>query len=304
MIIGLTGGMGLIGKTLRQKLETPVVLLVRNDSGILLKSNETVLNGNFSDKIVIEKFVSCLDVLIHAATGVGPRSEFEDRFIQDDLVGTINLAKIFFKKNPAGHFIYLSTAGGLYDLNDHSIKTEESELNPTGLYGAIKLIVESSLEGLGFVTILRPAPIYGDSFKKNKTTGLIDKLLNSTLDESIEGKVIIFDRLESARDYLHVDDMVRAILKVMDRNLESSFEIYNVGSGVETSIDDVIKLVNEISEKKVRVEIQEVSKEPTSLIVNSSKILNDTDWETTLSLHDGVGKMYREMLANKFEYEI
>jgi nucleoside-diphosphate-sugar epimerase len=296
MIVGLTGGMGLIGKALRQKLEMPVVLLVRGEAGNLLKKNETVVVGNFSDKNVSEKFVSGLNILIHAATGVGPRSEFEDRFVQDDLVGTINLAKTFFAKNPDGHFIYLSTAGGLYDLDDHSIKIEESELNPTSLYGAIKLIIENSLEGLGIVTILRPAPIYGDSFKKNKTTGLIDKLLYSTIDESVEGKVVIFDRLESARDYLHVDDMVQAVLKVMDRNLESSFEIYNVGSGVETSIEDVIKLVNEISEKKVRVEIQMVSKEPTSLIVDSRKLFTATGWETVILLKDGIRKMYNEII--------
>lgn len=74
---------------------------------VSLSSNEECIIGNFSDPSAIEEFVSKINVLIHAATGVGPRSEFEEQFIKDDLIGTLNLAKAFFKKNPKGHFFIL-----------------------------------------------------------------------------------------------------------------------------------------------------------------------------------------------------
>jgi UDP-glucose 4-epimerase len=301
-IIGITGGLGLIGKALRLKLSTPVVLLARNVVDDILGSNEKYVIGNFSDPEVANKFVLDLDILIHAASSVGPRSEFSNEIIRDDLVGTIHLAQAFFKKNPKGHFIYLSTAGGLYDLEDVGEKIEESELVPKSLYGAIKLIVEDALVEIcgmqGMVTILRPSAVYGDPFKKNQTVGLIDKLLKSTLVETTNSAVTIFDKMDSARDYLHIDDLAKAIKALINRESESQFEIYNVGTGKEASIGGVIKTINSLSEGKVRVEILPTSNKRTSLIVNSNKIFNDVGWKSEISLRDGILKMYQD-LKNK-----
>jgi UDP-glucose 4-epimerase len=300
--IGITGGLGLVGKALRAKLSTSVVLITRRVPEALLKPNEECIVGNFSDSSSMEEFVSKINVLIHAATGVGPRSEFEEQFIKDDLIGTLNLAKAFFKQNPQGHFIYLSTSGGLYNLEDPSVKTEESEVNPKSLYGAIKLIIEDSLEKIsnpqGFVTILRPAAVYGDSFKKNQEIGLIDKLLKSTLRESVNTAVPIFDKMESARDYLYVDDLVNAIKILINRKPISRLEIYNVGTGEETSIGEVVEIINSLGEEKVRVNILPTPNQRTSLIVNSNKIFRDVGWKSETSLRDGIFKMYQN-LKNK-----
>lgn len=303
--IGITGGLGLIGKALRKKMSRSVVFISRQQPDSPLKANEKCLVGSFTDPEIREKFIQNIDVLIHTATAVGPRSEFDPLFIENDLVGTIDLAKAFFNKNPNGHFIFLSTAGGLYNLNDSGIKTEESELFPDNLYGAIKLIIENFLESQikekGVVTILRPVPIYGDSFKKNQTTGLIDKLLKSTLPSSENLPVSIFDRLESARDYLHVDDLINAIDMIVDRQTESRFDVYNLGTGKETSIQDVLNLVDEISDEKARVEIIPVSKEPSSLAVNCDKIFHDIGWKSKISLHEGISKMYQDLKKNNQE---
>lgn len=298
--IGITGGLGLVGKALRHSLSENAVFVSRQESTDL-KPTEKKIVGSFADETVMEELTSELDVLIHLATSVGPRSDYDISFIENDLVGTIALYKVFFKKNPTGHFIYISTAGGLYDLHDPTPKTEESELCPTGMYGAIKLAVEDYLElnpsEKGMVTILRPSAIYGDSFKKNQTTGLIDKLLKSTLKESINEHVPIFDQLNSARDYLHVNDLVRAIKLVMNRK-GSLFEVYNVGSGVEFSIKEVMTIVNNMSDEKTRTDIHKVTTGVTSLIVNSSKLFEAVGWKAEISLHEGIKKMYLK-LKNK-----
>lgn len=291
-IIGITGGTGLVGKALRAKLSSPVVLVMRHPS-VDIRNNESVVLGSFSNPKVIEELVSTVDVIIHAATSVGPRSGFEDQFIEDDLVGTIKLAQSFFKKNPNGHFIYLSTAGGLYNLEDPSLKIEISAVEPKSLYGAIKLIVEGALENLdGKVTILRPSAIYGDSYKKNQTVGLIDKLLKSTISDEI---VPIFDKVQSARDYLHVDDLVEAILCLVDRKKGERFEVYNIGTGEEVSIEEIIKIINLVSSEKVKVEIVATPNERTSLIVNSNKVLCDVGWKSKILLKDGIIKMYKSL---------
>jgi nucleoside-diphosphate-sugar epimerase len=297
--IGLTGGTGLIGKALRMKLSASVSLVVRDESQVNLRSNEDCIVGSFSDQHVVNKFVAELDVLIHAASGIGPRSEFNTQLVLDDLVGTLDLAKSFFSKTPQGHFIFLSTAGGLYDLEDAGIKTEESVVLAKSLYGAIKLLIEDSLEQIrpagGMVTVLRPSAVYGDSFKKNQDVGLIDKLLKSTLKESVNLPVPIFDKMESARDYLHVDDLVRALLAVVNRKAGAGYEIYNVGTGTESSIGEVIRVINLLGEEKVRVNFLATMNNRTSLIVNADKLFQHTGWRAEIGFYDGVWKMYSEL---------
>ncbi len=294
--IGITGGLGLIGKSLRSHLtQFPLVFMSRQAPVDNLLLNEKCLVGSFTDSLIAEQFTKNLDVLIHAATAVGPRSEFENQFIENDLVGTINLAKIFFKNNPKGHFVFLSTAGGLYDLENKEIKTELSPVDTKSIYGAIKLLIEDSLEKLsgaeGRVTILRPAPVYGDSHKKNKTIGLIDKLLNSISGESVQ----IFDKLESARDYLHVSDLSNAIKTLLLADLNYRYEIFNIGTGSETSIFEVINIIKKISDEDIHYEILEVDKKASSLIVSSDKLFKLIGWKAEIRLEDGVLEMSREL---------
>lgn len=297
--IGITGGQGLIGKALRNNITTPVVFISRQLPDTPIKDNEFCLVGSFTDPEIKKEFIRQADVLIHAATLVGPRSDYEDSYIENDLVGTIELARDFFKFHPNGHLIFLSTAGGLYNLNDPSVKTEESEIFPDNIYGAIKLIVENYLEDLvknnGRVTILRPAPIYGDSLKKNQTNGLIDKLLRSTLDGPEAIVVNIFDHLKSARDYLHIDDLVRAIILIINSKEYSGFEIYNLGTGTEVSIEEVLEVLNDICPGEIKYKILPVDRKASSLVINSEKIFKKNSWKPRVTLKEGIRKMHLDL---------
>ncbi|MBY0414162.1 MAG: NAD-dependent epimerase/dehydratase family protein [Bdellovibrionales bacterium] len=297
--IGITGGLGFIGIGLRKQINRRVVFISRELPKNALKPTETCLVGSFINPEIREEFVKNIDVLIHAASLVGPRSSYDSLIIENDLVGTIDLAKAFFAKNPNGHFIFLSTSGGLYDLGNPDEKSEESELFPDNLYGSIKMCIENFLEEKvkknGVVTILRPAPIYGDSLKKNQTNGLIDKLLRSTLSEDPTLKVSIFDKMESSRDYLHIDDLVEAIDLVIDRDQKSRFEVYNIGTGIGTSIEKVLHIVNAISSKRPVYEILQVDKPASYLTLNSDKIFKEIGWKPKVSLLEGVLKMYRDL---------
>ncbi len=293
--IGITGGDWLIGKALRQNLSSPVKFITRHSANEKLKDSETCILGNFADEKNIKHFVKDLDILIHTAAVVGPRGEFEIDFVRNDLVGSIELAKLFFKENPHGHFVFLSTAGGLYNLNDTSAKVETSEIFPDNIYGAVKYLVESALEGLGNVSVLRPAPVYGDSLKKNQKIGLIDKLLKTTLPEYTSVPVDIFDNLNSSRDYLHVNDLVEAILVISTKKAHNNYEVYNVGTGLGTSISSVISMIEKITSKRVSVNIIPVDKIATSLVINSNKIFQEYGWKPKKELIDGIAEMYIDL---------
>lgn len=297
--IVLTGATGLLGSAIRRSLlDFDVCLLSRNKIENL-QNNETQIIGNFSDESVADFLAQKGNCFIHAASLVGPRSSFQEEIIQFDIVGTIHLIKTFYQHNPTGHFLYLSTAGGLYDLNAFDVKTEESDIIPKSLYGAVKCLIESQLEKLvpkdGLATVLRPSAIYGDCFKKNQSSGLVDKLLKTTVPIYSKEVVEIFDRLQSARDYLFFEDVAEAVLRSIHRKSLNCFDIYNLGTGQEVSIEKVIEMINSVSKNKVNVTIQKVESERTSLIVNSDKAQRDFNWVAKHSLETGIIKMLQNM---------
>ena len=70
--VGITGGLGLIGKSLRSHFtQFPLVFMSRQTPVENLLLNEKCLVGSFTDSLLAEQFTKNLDVLIHAATAVG-----------------------------------------------------------------------------------------------------------------------------------------------------------------------------------------------------------------------------------------
>ncbi len=82
-------------------------------------------------------------------------------------------------------------------------------------------------------TVLRPFNVYGKGQDKNF---LIAKILEQVLDPRVE-KISVMD-LEPKRDYVYVMDVITAMTATM--HPKALFSVYNIGSGVSTSVEDVI----------------------------------------------------------------
>jgi len=124
-------------------------------------------------------------------------------------------------------------------------------------------------------TILRFFNIFGP-----KSNAVIGKFLAQKIQKK---KITIFGNGLQKRDFLHVDDVSNAILKVIN-NKKSKGKIYNLGSGKANSILDIIKL---ISAKDViflpkRADDIEIS------ISNISKIARELNWKPHIKLSEGI----------------
>ncbi len=143
--------------------------------------------------------------------------------------------------SPESHFIFLSSAA-VYGNQTTSPISETAPLKPISAYGFHKKICEllleeySDLYGL-HTTALRIFSAYGPFLRKQVVYDLCTKIVSPGTSLEILGTG------NESRDFIHLDDICRAIELVASRRQEG---VFNLASGVETSIVELALLLGEI----------------------------------------------------------
>lgn len=151
---------------------------------------------------------------------------------------TIRLLDTIRKNQPACKYIHLSSAA-VYGNPVRLPIGETDILHPLSPYGWHKLVSEQLCREYTQVyqlrtAILRPFSVYGAGLKKQLFWDLYQKTKHA---DTIE----LFGTGNESRDYIHVNDVVRALDHIIQfAPMES--EAYNLASGIETSIADVVSI--------------------------------------------------------------
>lgn len=107
-------------------------------------------------------------------------------------------------------------------------------------------------------------------------------------------KVIEVSRKDSRRDYINVTDVALALKLLIENDLKD--DIYNIGSGVSTSNNELIELVINKLGVKTKPSIIETSLEPESLVAiqaDISRIKNEIGWEPKYNIEDTVEEIIK-----------
>ncbi|MCS6884738.1 MAG: NAD-dependent epimerase/dehydratase family protein [Acidobacteriota bacterium] len=144
--------------------------------------------------------------------------------------------------------IFASTGGAIYGEQDYYPADEEHPLRPLSPYGVAKLAVEKYLtyyhlvHGIEYVA-LRYSNVYGPRQNPKGEAGVVaifcEKILCGT-------QPIINGTGLQTRDYVYIDDVVRANLAVLSANKQAINRPFNIGTGVETNVVTVFKLLKEL----------------------------------------------------------
>jgi UDP-glucose 4-epimerase len=186
-----------------------------------------------------------IEILVHHAAQMDVRQSVADPVFDADvnILGLLNLLEAG-RKGALRQVIFASTGGAIYGKQDEFPADENHVARPLSPYGVAKLASERYLffyhqeYGLD-ATCLRYANVYGPRQNPHGEAGVVAIFSRRLLDG--EEAVINGDGLQT-RDYVYVDDVVRANIAALDR---PGFAIYNVGTGVET---DVNTLFNQIAD--------------------------------------------------------
>ncbi|MDO8461682.1 MAG: NAD-dependent epimerase/dehydratase family protein [Deltaproteobacteria bacterium] len=191
------------------------------------------------------------DLVNHHAAQIDVRKSVEDPATDAtiNIVGSLNLLECC-RRSGVKKVIFASSGGAIYGEQDYYPADEKHRMEPRSPYGITKLTVEKYLQsyhwthGLSFVA-LRYANVYGPRQNALGEAGVIAIFTNKLLKG--ESPIINGDG-EQTRDYVFVDDVVACNLEALKPEVRG---IINVGSGIETSVNQIAQELIRLTGAKV-----------------------------------------------------
>lgn len=263
----ITGGAGFVGNNLARLIK-PSVLMDWRDPGYLFDGDGNLVfddcdfvHGDIRNMDDLERCAEKgdIDSVVHLAAIPGiKKCEDEPELAEEVNVGGTENVLEFARKKDVDNVIFASSAGVYGEIVEHPI-TEDHPKDPLNSYSEMKRRGEelcrkySEEYGLS-TTVMRMSNLYGPNFQvKPNLTVVPIFVLQAQLNKPLK----IYGDGEQTRDFVHVEDVAQAYKRVFDSS-DSGFEVYNLGSGVTTSInglaDIVVELMDELYGRKVEVE--------------------------------------------------
>ena len=289
----VTGGAGFIGshvvETLLAQGREPVVLdNFASGNAANLPPGVRVIQEDVADPAVALLIADLgPDAIIHAAAQVSvPRSMAEpDR---DRVVNLVGTAHVIAGAQRSGRcrLIFLSTGGGIYGETQRSA-TESSLPQPKSFYSIHKYAAERYLElsGVSYATA-RIANVYGPRQRSDLEGGVV-----AIFAERLLGRqpITLFGSGEQRRDFVHVQDVVMALLTMLDADKEG---VWNVGTGRATSINELHSVMERVLGPSVGFRRKPArSGDVFSSCLAIGKIASDLGWRPTVSLEQGIAAL-------------
>ena len=244
MKVLVTGGAGFIGSNLALELEKQgheVIIVDNLFSGT--KENIKDAKGEFIEldcadpktKEIENKF----DVIFHIAAITDPRHPNDDEVYNKNVNGFNNILALTQKNN--AKLIYASSAS-VYG-NGPSPQKEDQPKEILNAYAKSKLKMDNIAEtlfdkmhivGLRYFNVFGPREVH-----KGRPASMIYHLREQMINNQ---RPKIFKVGEQKRDHIYVMDCVKATLLALD----APSGIYNVGTGIATTFNQVVEALNEV----------------------------------------------------------
>jgi UDP-glucose-4-epimerase GalE len=308
MTVLVTGGAGYIGS------HTVRALVAQGRDVVVLDSlelghkdrvgNVPFVEGNITDAKLIDKLCRKFDVseVIHFAAykAVGESMEQPLRYYNNNVAGTIALVRALMA-NGVEQIVFSSSAA-VYGNPDHVPVTEEAQLRPESVYAETKAIVEkflNSCETIGLRSVsLRyfnaagasaDASIGEDwSMSQNLVPLVMKALLGFSGPLNVFGNDYPTPDGTCTRDYIHVEDLAAAHIKALDYLTSGGKSLAcNVGTGIATSVLEVINIAEQVSGRKVpHIFASRRAGDPVSVFADPTLVRALLGWKAHHDLRD------------------
>jgi dTDP-glucose 4,6-dehydratase len=225
------------------------------------------------------------------------------RFFRTNVIGTQSLLEAA-RRHGVARFHHVSTCEvyGDLPLDSGEAFTEESPYRPRTPYNASKAAADHAVrayfETFGLpVTISNCSNNYGPRQFPEK---VIPLFLTHALDDR---ELPLYASTQNRREWLHVDDHCHAIELVLERGREG--ETYNVGSGLERSIEEIADLVLELTGKaeSLKTIVPDRPGHDRRYLLDSTKLRRELGWEPEISFEDGLRSAVDWYAANRDWWE-
>ena len=290
----VTGGAGFIGSNIVRLLleQNHEVKVIDNLHSGKIENLADIKNEIEFENVDIRNFekmklsLKNVDGVFHEAalTSVPESFKKSQEYYDVNVLGTKNIFKIANKENI--RVIFASSSSVYGDIKKTPIK-ENFNKNPNNPYGQTKLdseyLAKEYIKNKSKIIGLRYFNVYGIG-QNSSYAGVITKFLENIKNKKL---MIINGDGNQKRDFIHVKDIAKANLAAMESNVKKSF--FNVGTGIATSINDLAKMMVELSnnENKIShgpelegdIEISQANTEFTKKLIN---------WNYKIDLNEGL----------------
>ena len=248
----VTGGAGFIGNNIVKlliKKGHDVDIIDNLHTGKKENLNEIMDKVNFfkidiRDKNSLEEIIKNSNGIFHEAalTAVPESFEKPQEYHDVNVIGTKNIFEIAKKENI--RVVYASSSSIYGNVKNIPI-IEKADRKPINPYGQTKLDDEFLAEEFSknnlSVIGLRYFNVYGIG-QTGSYAGVITKFLENIKSQK---SFTINGSGNQIRDFIHVEDIAKANVTAMESEIKNGF--FNVGTGIQTSINDLAKSMIEIS---------------------------------------------------------
>ncbi|HEX6951924.1 MAG TPA: dTDP-glucose 4,6-dehydratase [Gaiellaceae bacterium] len=266
-----------------------------------------LVEGDIGDLELVERVLAeeAIEIVVNFAAESHNSLAVLDpgRFFRTNALGTQTLLEAA-RRRGVERFHHVSTCEVYGDLaldSDESF-TEESPYRPRTPYNASKAAADHAVrayfETFGLpVTITNCSNNYGPRQFPEK---VIPLFLTNALDDR---DLPLYASTQNRREWLHVDDHCSAIELVLERGREG--DTYNVGSGIERSIEEIADLVLQLTGKpeSLKTIVPDRPGHDRRYLLDSSKLRRELGWQPQISFEDGLEATAGWYAANRDWWE-
>ena len=294
----ITGGAGFIGSNLTDHLVRighKVIVLDNFVSGKkknlshIKKQDVKIIKIDISKSKNLDKYFKGAHYVFHLAAlaQIIPSIKNPKKYFKNNVIGTLRVVEAA-KRAKIKKFVYAASSS-CYGTPKKLPTSEKDKIDLKSPYAATKFIGEeivmryASMFKMPNIS-LRFFNVYGPRLN---TSGQYSAVIGNFLSQKKNNKAltIVGDGTQT-RDFIHVDDLINACVKVIKSKKIN--KIYNLGSGKKTSINTIAKIFS--GKKKF---IANRPGEAKNSLADISKIKKDTKWKPAISVEEGIKRLLK-----------
>jgi len=299
MKITLFGGGGFIGSTIADRLlkdnhELRIFERPRVEPYRVFSKTEHVewLTGDLMSVHDVSEAIDGVEVVLHLVSTTLPKSSNDDPIydVQSNLVATLQLLNAMVAKQ-VRKIVFISSGGTVYGNPTYIPIDEKHPTEPRVSYGITKLAIEKyllmyqDLYGIK-ANILRVANPFGERQRIETAQGAVGVFLSKAIQNH---PIEIWGDGSVTRDYLYISDVAEAFAKAVD--YEGKHSVFNISSGVGTSLNDMIDIIEQVLGRKViRHYSPGRSFDVPVSVLDNSLARHELGWAPQVKLEEGIVK--------------